>query len=134
MTISDLGIDLDKKGWTDHHAKYRYAVGSTLLVNSRVSRIYGSDKSRFAAWFRQNELFRIRNRALYLELVDDQLIAPEQSVDKRDAFLLVCIGGEVLAEIQGTSTGTGPEAWQRILTEIDGFRADNEATVEKLSN
>ena len=136
LANSDLGVDLDKKAWTDHRAKYRYAVGATLLVNSRVSRIYGPDESRFAAWFRQNELFNIRNRALYLELVDDQLIAPEESVARRDAFLLVCIGGEVLAEIQGTNAGTGPDQWRQILAEIDSFRAkaDGEATVEKLSN
>jgi len=64
----------------------------------------------------------IRNSALYLELRGPDLVAPEQAISRADALLLVCIAGEVYAEIQGRQTGTGPTEWQRILLEIDEFR------------
>jgi hypothetical protein len=46
---------------------------------------------------------------------------PGEAVSKEDAFLLVCIAGEVYAEIQGYYTGTGPNERGRILTEVDEF-------------
>jgi len=117
-----LGSELDRKGFYDHRRKYAYAVYSTLLVNSRVSRIYGSEESRFARWFSDDELFIIRNRALYLDLRNDEILVPQKAVSREDAFLLVCIAGEVYAEIQGQFTGTGPAEWERILREVDLFR------------
>lgn len=123
MGNAKLGAELDRKSFYRHEEKYVYAVYSTLLVNARVSRIYGGDEARFAKWFTSGELFRIRNRALYMELKETELLAPQEMVPREDAFLLVCIGGEVLAEIQGVHyTGTGPDDWQRLLGEVDAFR------------
>lgn len=93
-----------------------------LLVNSRVSRIYGPEESRFARWFREGELFNIRNQALYLDLRDGEIVVPHKVVPRGDTFLLVCIAGEVYAEIQGHFVGTGPTQWERILREVDLFR------------
>jgi len=117
-----LSGELDKKGFRDHRKKYSYAVLHILLVNSRVSRIYGDDEKRFAKWFRDGELFTIRNNALYMEYSQTGVLLPEQVIPKEDAFLLVCISGEVFAEIQGTYTGTGADEWQQLLLEVDRFR------------
>jgi len=111
-----------KKEFRNHQSKYVNAVGATLAVNSRVSRIYGAGEGRFAEWFRDEKLFQIRNSALYLELRGATMVAPEEAINRADAFLLVCIAGEVYAEIQGNQASTGPEDWQRILAEIDAFR------------
>jgi len=51
-----------------------------------------------------------------------QLTPPEKAIQRGDSMLLVCIAGEVYAEIQGRSAGTGSEEWQRILAEVDAFR------------
>jgi len=112
-----------KKEFRSHRDKYVNAVGATLAVNMRVSRVYGRDESRFAQWFRDGKLFQMRNSALYLELRGAHLVAPEEVIKRADALLLVCIAGEVYAEIQGRQTGTGPTEWQRILAEIDAFRS-----------
>jgi len=117
-----LSGELDKKGFRDHRKKYAYAVFTTLFVNARVSHVYGDQEGRFARWFRDGELFGIRNSALYMELEQNSVIVPAQAVDKRDAYLLVCFGGEVLAEIQGSYVGTGPEEWKRLIREVDAFR------------
>jgi AbiV family abortive infection protein len=82
-------------------------VFTTLFVNARASREYGDQEEQFAKWFRDGELFGIRNSALYMELGPDGVIVPEQAVNKRDARLHVCFGGEVLAEIWGNHVGTG---------------------------
>lgn len=117
--------ELDKKGFRDHRKKYVYAVFTTLFVNARVSRVYGDQEERFAKWFRNGELFGLRNSALYMESAPDEIIVPEQAISKRDAYLLVCFGGEVLAEIQGSYVGTGPDEWQRLVSEVDAFREAN---------
>jgi AbiV family abortive infection protein len=116
-----------RKEFRNHQSKYVNAVGATLAVNSRVTRIYKLDEAHFADWFREERLFQIRNSALYLELRGTDLIAPEEAINRADALLLVCIAGEVYAEIQGGQAGTGPEEWQRILSEIDRFRAEHPA-------
>jgi len=119
---ASLGVEMDRNGFYSHPEKYIYAVGRTLLVNSRITRVYGKEEARFAAWFREKELFKIRNRALYMELKGMDLVVPEKAIQRGDSMLLVCIAGEVYAEIQGRSAGTGSEEWQRILAEVDAFR------------
>ena len=113
---------VDKKAFFNHRSKYRYAVGATLFVNSRVTRVYGHMEAKFASWFREDELFSMRNRCLYLGERQGTLSAPKDSVSKDDVSLLVCIAGESLAEIQGFYTGTGPEEWATLLVEVDQFR------------
>ena len=120
---AELAGELDRRAFRNHEAKYAHAAYSTLLVNSRVSRIYGGLESRFAKWFRNGALFGIRNSALYLEIVNDGLVIPSEAVSRNDAFLLVCIAGEVLAEIQGKYTGSGPEEWSEVLKQVDQFRS-----------
>ncbi|MBD2016857.1 AbiV family abortive infection protein [Microcoleus sp. FACHB-53] len=116
---------LDKKAFYKHQNKYIYAVYTTLLINSRVTRIYGENENRFAKWFREEELFKLRNKALYAEISPEGVLVPEQMIDSKDSFLLICIGGEILAEIQGTYTGTGASAWNRLIDEVDTFRESN---------
>jgi len=57
-----------------------------------------------------------------MELSETEVAVPEKAIEKTDAFLLVCLAGEVYAEVQGKDTGTGPQEWQRILAEVDAFR------------
>lgn len=113
-------------GFRQHAKKYDSAVASTLFVNSRVTRIYGAAEDRFAKWYSSGDLFKIRNRGIYAELDDGNVVLPDESVTKADALLIVCFAGEVYAEIQGIVPGTGPEEWQRLLKEVDSFRGAHE--------
>jgi AbiV family abortive infection protein len=115
----------NKKQFYNHGAKYELAVYSNLLVNSRVTRIYGADESRFARWFQKGDLLTIRNSALYLERCGSDLVVPAEAIAREDAVLLVCIAGECLAEAQGTYLGSTPEDHVRLLAQIDKFRTTN---------
>ena len=119
------GGRFDKGGFYSHSKKYMHAVHHTLFMNSRVTRIYGDLEREFAEWFRKEKLFSIRNNALYLDFKHKQLLVPEDVIAKDEAYLLVCMGGEIYAEIQGQFTGTGPDEWERILHEMDAFRQRN---------
>jgi AbiV family abortive infection protein len=121
----DITGKFDKQAFYKHQSKYIYAVSTTLLINSRVSRIYGENENRFAKWFREEELFKLRNQALYAEISPEGVLLPRQMIAPKDSFLLVCIGGEILAEIQGTYTGSGSDAWNRLIDEVDIFREGN---------
>jgi len=123
LTLQGPEENLDSKDFWQHRKKYKNAVGATLFVNSRVSRIYGEREHLFARWFRENELIRIRNNALYMEVDGENIVTPEQMLSQDTSFLLVCFAGEVLAEIQGEDmTNTGPQEWARLLGEVDEFR------------
>lgn len=119
IRIESLGGTFENKEFYNHHQKYRIAAYDNLSNNSRVTRIYGEDESKFANLVNKDKLFIIRNNSLYLE---QNLIVPEKAVSKDIAFLLVCFAGEIYAEIQGESIGTGPDDWQRILKDVDEFR------------
>lgn len=121
----ELSGQLDKKGFRDHKRKYVYAVYTTLLNNSRVSRIYGDQEERFARWFSEDKLFEIRNSSLYLELDQNDALVPHKVISRKDASLLVCIAGEVYAEIQGQFMDSDPNEWQRVIQEVDLFREEN---------
>lgn len=113
-----------KKALFSHSQKHLTAIMDTLYVNSRVSRIYGDDERKFAEWFREGKLLQLRNDALYLSVSGKQLAAPHQAIAKTDAFLAVCIAGEIYAEAQGHLVGTSPEDWSHIHAEIDTFRRE----------
>ena len=123
----DLSGRLDRKSFYRHEKKYMYAVGVTLDVNSRVTRVYGENESKFARWFREGELFKIRNSSIYIEIENGGVRVPAESISSAVSFLLVCISGEVYAEIQGFYTGVDPSEWQRIIDEIDEFRGEHAA-------
>lgn len=111
-----------KGAFFNHEEKYAYAVAYNLMNNSRVGRVYKKQEAQFAKWFRDGELFKIRNSALYLEKTPSGTIAPKQAVKREDACLIVCFAGEIYGEIQGGLVGTGSDEWQRIIAEVDAFR------------
>jgi len=123
----DLSGSLDKRAFFNHPQKYAYAVGMTLQVNARVTRVYGHHESRFATWFRDGSLFQIRNAALYIELQDNSPLTLNRTIPNSDAALLVCIAGEAYGEIQGAYTRTGPGDCMRVIAEVDQFREKHQS-------
>ena len=113
---------LEKKALHNHRRKYIYAVYYTIMRNSRITRIYKEKEKKFAKWFKKDKLMDIRNQALYLELTGSSYSVPHMRISREDAFLLVCIAGEVYGEIQGFYSGTGPKEWERIIEEVDNLR------------
>jgi len=105
-----------------HQEKYKLGGISNLYVNSRVQRIYGKNESKFTEWLKSKELFNIRNKALYMEIIDNEILFPADMISLKDAHLLVCMAGEIFAEFQGEYIKTGPEEWRKILENVDQMR------------
>ena len=115
----------DTKAFYNHKEKYKYAVAYTLFVNSRVSRIYNNLEKKFAKLYRTGELFKIRNNSLYIGYDDSVIYSPEEIINKETAFTLICIAGEVFAEIQGEFVGADSNDWIDAIKEVDNFRENN---------
>ena len=111
-----------KKPIYNHNEKYIEAILFSLPVNSRVARIYKEQEHKFAKWLIKKTIFKIRNKSLYLDLVESKFQTPGQVISKEDAFLFVCFAGEIFAEVQGSILSTSPENWQEIINQIDDFR------------
>ena len=129
LTLGDSQRESAPNGFRRHETKHASAVQTTLTVNARVSRIYGENAKRFADWHHNGDLPRIRNAALYMELDGGAIVTPTEKLSRETSFLLVCFAGEMLAEIQGFMTGTGPDEWQDILSQVDEFRQKYEPAV-----
>jgi AbiV family abortive infection protein len=115
--------NFNKKDFYNHNKKYRIGVALTLIVNSRVARTYKYLEKRFAKWYRDNEIFRIRNDSLYVDYENEKVYLPEEKINKEEAFTLVVMAGEIFAEIQGDFVGAHPYYnWDYILKEVEEFR------------
>lgn len=119
LRVEFTGGNIEDTVFYNHKKKYLLAVYDNLFVNSRVARIYGKDEGRFMQWLKGDTLFKIRNQALYL---GKDMKFPKTQVARDDSFLIVCLAGEIYAEIQGYSTNSNPKEWDRIISEVDSFR------------
>ncbi|MDZ7761724.1 MAG: AbiV family abortive infection protein [Desulfovermiculus sp.] len=128
------GKDAQRK-FRMHRSKQIAAVALTLHVNSRVSRIYREAEKRFARWYRKEEFFRKRNESLYVEIIDaEALQVPEDVISMDDAFLMTCMAGECLAEIQGEMISSENSEHERILSLVEEFRESNMSILERIRN
>lgn len=83
---------------------------------------HGYPSPQFGEWFRENKFAELLKKSLYMMGTDMDSIVPNESITRFEAFTMVCIAGEIYAEVQGKFTGVNPTEWERILTEIDDFR------------
>lgn len=123
IRIENMGGQVKNKIFYNHEKKYFLAVMDNLFENSRVTRIYGKNENKFAEWYKNRNLFKMRNNSVYLER---DLSVPETKVSEYESCLLVCIAGEIYAEAQGESIGTDAEESIRITDEVDVFRKSHE--------
>lgn len=100
--------EFNERDFYNHKRKYEISIAFTLFVNSRVASIYKNLEKKFAKWYRTGELFEIRNNSLYISNNNNITYSPEEKIDQETAFILVCISGEVFAEIQGDFVGAHP--------------------------
>ncbi len=112
-------VDIDR---LSREEKREMVIRMTMYINSRVRRLYPTEDAKFGEWFREAKLPELAVKALYIHGTDKAPLVPSTVISREDAFAMVCIAGEIYAEVQGQFTGVNPTEWQRILEEIDGFR------------
>lgn len=97
-------------------------IRMTMPVNSRVARIYKEEDRQFGEWFREKKFPQLLKDSLSMSGSGGDVKVPSKTITRFEAFTMVCIAGEIYAEVQGQFTGVRPTEWERILKEIDDFR------------
>lgn len=96
---TELGIS-GEASFYNHADKHLVAGLGGALINNRLDRIFGVD---YINWFldaaEKGRLEKLRRRYLYSDVANKRLQLPNDLVDQHESLRLVCLAGEVIAEV-----------------------------------
>ena len=85
-----------------HRRKHFIGVMSGALINARLDRVLGKDVIRkILHQAESDELERIRQSCLYIDMQDGRIVAPSGQIDAECARVLTVLAGELMAEVLG---------------------------------
>jgi AbiV family abortive infection protein len=100
-----------------HRRKHWLAVCAGAVVNSRMDRIFGIERvNAFMKLVEDEGLERVRQSALYSDLVGGRQHLPYRETRSEDARFYVAVAGELLAEATDLV-----EDWTRIVDAVSRF-------------
>lgn len=86
----------------DHRVKHFIGVVSGALINARLDRVLGKDVIRkILHWGESNELEKMRQSCLYIDMKDGRAVTPDECIDAERARVLTVLAGELIAEVLG---------------------------------
>ncbi len=86
----------------DHRTKHFIGVVSGALINARLDRVLGKDVIRkILHWAESDELEKIRQSCLYIDVQDGRAVIPHESIDAERARVFTVLAGELIAEVLG---------------------------------
>ncbi|MBX5111942.1 AbiV family abortive infection protein [Rhizobium lentis] len=113
----------------DHRKKHFIGVMSGAVINSRLDRILGKGVIRkILNQAENNELERIRQNCLYIDIVNGRAVSPHEVVDVDLARTLCILAGELMAE----TLGFFPWEFERMIAEVSKFEIAVGIPEEKL--
>lgn len=113
----------------DHRKKHFIGVMSGAVINSRLDRILGKGVIRkILNQAENNELERIRQNCLYIDIVNGKTVSPHDVVDVDMARTLCILAGELMAE----TLGFFPWEFERMIEEVSKFEIAVGIPEEKL--
>jgi hypothetical protein len=113
----------------DHRKKHFIGVMSGAVINSRLDRILGKGVIRkILNQAESNELERIRQNCLYIDIVNGKAVSPHEVVDEDLARTLCILAGELMAE----TLGFFPWEFERMIEEVSKFEIAVGIPEEKL--
>lgn len=113
----------------DHRKKHFIGVMSGAVINSRLDRILGKGVIRkILNQAENNELERIRQNCLYIDIVNGKAVSPHEVVDVDMARTLCILAGELMAE----TLGFFPWEFERMIDEVSKFEIAVGIPEEKL--
>lgn len=102
----------------NHRKKHFTGVVSGALINSRLDRVLGKDViRRILHQAESDELEKLRQGCLYIDMVDGSTVTPGERVDADRARVLTVLAGEVMAEVLGHF----PWEFERMLDNVIAF-------------
>ncbi len=113
----------------DHRKKHFIGVMSGAVINSRLDRILGKGVIRkILNQAENNELERIRQNCLYIDIINGKAVSPHEVVDVDLARTLCILAGELMAE----TLGFFPWEFERMIEEVSKFEIAVGIPEEKL--
>jgi AbiV family abortive infection protein len=101
--------------WRAHTTKHKFAALCSLLVNTRIERLFGDPALRFFTDATDGKLESFRQSLLYIDLTAEGPRIPCMPAEV--SALYVALAGEMLAEAGGFSQ----DEWHSILNEVEEF-------------
>jgi AbiV family abortive infection protein len=102
----------------NHRKKHFTGVVSGALINARLDRVLGKDVIlRIVHQAESDELERLRQGCLYIDMVDGLAVMPGERIDADRARVLTVLAGEVMAEVLGYF----PWEFERMLDNVTAF-------------
>jgi len=102
----------------DHRKKHFIGVMTGAVINSRLDRILGKGVIRkILNQAENNELERIRQTCLYIDIVNGATVTPHDAVDVDMSRTLCILAGELMAE----TLGFFPWEFERMISEVSKF-------------
>jgi AbiV family abortive infection protein len=113
---TDLGM-LGK----DHRKKHFIAAVSGSAINARLDRIIGLQNiQRLLQDVESGKLERLRQSCLYIDMVDNKVVTPEEVVDPGKSKFLSVLAGELWAE----TLGHFPWEFQRMIGRVTAYEIE----------
>ena len=86
----------------NHRRKHFVGVMSGALFNARLDRVLGKDVIRkILHWGESDELEKMRQSCLYIDMKDGCAVTPEERIDAERARVLTVLAGELIAAVLG---------------------------------
>jgi hypothetical protein len=91
---------------------------SGALINARLDRVLGKHVVRKLLHIAEsNELEKIRQSCLYIDIRDCRAVTPSEVIDAEQARVLTVLAGEIMAEVLGHF----PWEFERMLDNVVAF-------------
>lgn len=101
-----------------HRRKHFIGVVSGALINARLDRVLGKDVIRKVLHQAESdELEKIRQSCLYIDVQGDRAVTPSQVIDAEHARVFTVLAGELMAEVLGYF----PWEFERMLDNVIAF-------------
>ncbi len=105
----------------DHRRKHFIGVVSGALINARLDRVLGKAVvKKLLHEAESDELEKIRQSCLYIDIKDGNPVTPDQIVNEEKARLLVILAGELMAEVLGHF----PWEFERMINNVIAFERE----------
>jgi hypothetical protein len=112
----------------NHRRKHFIGVVSGALINARLDRVLGQDVRKILHQAESDELEKIRQSCVYIDVQDGRAVIPSEAIDAEHSRVLTVLAGELMAEVLGHL----PWEFERMLGNVIAFERSIGMPQEKI--